>query len=397
MLASVVTSLNQQMIRLLLIDDNSGDRLLAIRVLQREFQDLEVAQVATGEEFRQALAEGNFDLVITDYRLGWSDGLTVFRAIKACYPECPVIMFTDSGTEEVAVEAMKAGLDDYILKSGKHSSRLPIAVRTSLQLAQERFERKQTEAALQESQAQIESLNKLHRMKDEFLSTISHELRTPVANMKVAIQMLRLTADEERRNRYLDILQSECDREAALINDLLDLQKAESSPPPLLVNEVVNLQTWLPAIIQPFETRTHNYQQILKTSIPCDLPDMVVDCDQLARVLAELLNNACKYTPSQRVIQFQVQYLPTFEVIEFQVQNQAEIPAKELPHIFEKFYRIPNSDPWRQGGTGLGLALVEKLIDQMQGRIHVTSRNGWTTFLVHLPIAYSGANHQPFP
>lgn len=385
------------MVRLLLIDDSQSDRLLAMRVLNRELRDLEITQVATDEDFRQALTENNFDVAITDYQLRWSDGLTVFRVIKSCYPDCPVIMFTDSGSEEVAVEAMKAGLDDYILKSGKHSARLPIAVRTSLQLARERAERKQAEAALQESQAQIESLNKLHRLKDEFLSTVSHELRTPIANMKMAIQMLKLTLDEKRRSRYLEILQAECDREADLINDLLDLQKSENATNSKPSTELVNLQTWLPLMVQPFKTRTQEYQQPLKVFIPQDLPIMTVNRDRLARVLVELLNNACKYTPAQQAIEFHVQYLPTSQMMEFKVCNQAEIPAKELPHIFEKFYRVPNSDPWKQGGTGLGLALVERLVEQLQGKINVQSQAGWTTFLIHLPIEYSATVHQPMP
>lgn len=389
MIASVLTRLNQQMIRLLLIDDNQGDRLLAIRVLQRELQDLQIAQVGTEDDFRRALAEANFDLVITDYRLGWSDGLTVAKVIKSSCPDCPVIMFTDSGNEEVAVAAMKAGLDDYILKSGKQAARLPIAVRTSLQRAQERTERKQAEAALQQSHAQIESLNRLHRLKDDFLSTVSHELRTPVANMKMAIQMLKLTSDEERRNRYLEILQTECDREAALINDLLALQKAENASISDPSSKLVNLETWLPSIIQPFQTRAQQQHQRVEIFISQNLPLITVDQDRLARVLVELLNNACKYTPAERIIQFHVQYLKSSEIIEFKVQNQAEIAAKELTHIFEKFYRVPNSDPWKQGGTGLGLALVEKLVEQMQGKISVKSQAGWTTFLIQIPTNHS--------
>ena len=69
----------------------------------------------------------------------------------------------------------------------------------------------------------------------------------------------------------------------------------------------------------------------------------------------------------------------------FTISNSAEIPAAELPHIFEKFYRVPNANPWQQSGTGLGLALVQKLLEQMQGTIKVESSRGWTTFTVELP------------
>ncbi|MFN6570430.1 response regulator [Dendronalium sp. ChiSLP03b] len=123
------------MLRILLIDDNPNDRLIAVRQLKREFADLKVEQVAIADELAQALERGQFDLVITDYQLRWSNGLEVLRAIKARCPDCPVIMFTNSGTQEVAVEAMKSGLDDYVVKSPQHYVRLSAAVRSALERA----------------------------------------------------------------------------------------------------------------------------------------------------------------------------------------------------------------------------------------------------------------------
>ncbi|HEY9669197.1 MAG TPA: PAS domain S-box protein [Coleofasciculaceae cyanobacterium] len=137
------------MYRILLIDDNPEDRLLILRELNREFSEIEVQEVIETEGFNQALNTGNFELVITDYQLRWNDGVTVLRDIKSCYPNCPVIMFTDSGDQEIAVEAMKAGLDDYIVKSPKHYIRLPIAVRQVLQQAESRRTTERLEMRLQ--------------------------------------------------------------------------------------------------------------------------------------------------------------------------------------------------------------------------------------------------------
>jgi len=120
-------------LRILLIDDNPHDRALVIRELRREFPDLHVDQVIDAEGFDRALQTGGFDLVITDYQLHWSDGLFVLRAVKPSYPGCPVIMFTGTGSEEIAVQAMRAGLDDYVLKSPKHFVRLSAAVRSALE------------------------------------------------------------------------------------------------------------------------------------------------------------------------------------------------------------------------------------------------------------------------
>jgi len=138
-----------EILRILMIDDNPDDRLLAIRALRREFPDLQVEQISEAKGLAQALEAGDFDLVITDYQLRWSDGLAVLRAVKARYPDCPVIMFTATGSEEIAVEAMKNGLDDYVLKSPKHFIRLPAAVRLALKRAEDSIERKRAEARIE--------------------------------------------------------------------------------------------------------------------------------------------------------------------------------------------------------------------------------------------------------
>ena len=140
-----------QTLRLLLIDDNPDDRTLAVRELRRNFTDLEIIEVADSEGFNQALQAGGFDLVITDYQLRWTDGLTVLRTVKNCWPDCPVVMFTATGSEEVAVEAMKAGLHDYVLKSPKHFTRLPTAVRLALEQARQ-------QQALKEAETRYRSL-----------------------------------------------------------------------------------------------------------------------------------------------------------------------------------------------------------------------------------------------
>ncbi len=124
--------MNDQL-NILLVDDNPEDRALVIRELRRDFPNLLINQIADANHFARALESGEGDLVITDYQLRWSDGLAVLRAIKARWPDCPVIMFTGTGSEEVAVEAMKAGLDDYVLKTANQYARLPGAVQRAVE------------------------------------------------------------------------------------------------------------------------------------------------------------------------------------------------------------------------------------------------------------------------
>lgn len=125
-------------LKILLIDDDSNDRLLIIRNLKQEFQDVEITQITDENEFNSALEKENFNCVITDYVFYWSDGLSILRTIKKLEPKIPVIMFTGTGDEEVAVKAMKADLDDYIIKKPKHFQRLAISLKKTL----ERYEEK---------------------------------------------------------------------------------------------------------------------------------------------------------------------------------------------------------------------------------------------------------------
>ncbi len=231
----------------------------------------------------------------------------------------------------------------------------------------------------------MQELEQLNALKDDFLSTVSHELRTPMANIKMAIYMLRQFPLEKRQERYLDILANECTRETELINDLLDLQRLEARPAPA-AQEQIDLNEWLRSVVAPFQTRMQLRQQVFELNIAPSLPRLFTNRHGLERVLAELLNNACKYTPDHGIIGLTVLLLPNQPtIVQFRVSNPSHIPEGELPRIFDKFYRIPNADPWKQGGTGLGLALVKKLVEQLRGDITVASQAGITTFIVDIP------------
>jgi len=139
-------------LRFLVIDDNPDDRRLVKRELGREFAACEALEVSNRQELENILDEGGFDLVITDYQIRWADGLEVLRAVKSRYRDCPVIMFTGTGTEETAVEAMKSGLDDYVIKSPQHYLRLAMAVRRTLDRVRHLRELNRAEEARRESE-----------------------------------------------------------------------------------------------------------------------------------------------------------------------------------------------------------------------------------------------------
>jgi len=120
-------------LRLLILDDNPDDRMLARREIERHFPGCEVTEVGERTSLERAQEAGfPFDVVITDFQMRWTTGLDVLKRVKAHAPQLPVIMFTATGTQEIAVDAMKHGLDDYVIKSPRHYARLPVAVRTCL-------------------------------------------------------------------------------------------------------------------------------------------------------------------------------------------------------------------------------------------------------------------------
>ena len=141
-------------LHILIVDDNPDDRRLAARALATEFGGIELTEAIDSESLAEALESGSFDAVITDYRLRWTTGLDVLREVKERSSSTAVVMFTGTGTEDIAVEAMKSGLDDYVVKSPQHFARLPMAVRVSL----ERQRGRAAEAALQEREDRFRAL-----------------------------------------------------------------------------------------------------------------------------------------------------------------------------------------------------------------------------------------------
>lgn len=241
---------------------------------------------------------------------------------------------------------------------------------------------------------------RLNQLKNDFLSTVSHELRTPMTNIKMATQMLEISlkalgvlTDESTNpaKRYFKILHEEVQRETTLINDLLDLARLDAGTEPLNLT-IIALQYWIPHVVEPFVERIHSQQQTLELNIADHLPPLTTDLTYLERILAELVNNACKYTPAQETIALSAQLTPT--ALQICVTNSGvEIAAEECDRIFDKFYRIPNNDPWKHGGTGLGLALVKKLVEHLGASIYVESGDRQTSFIMEFELQPMDKKH----
>ncbi|MEM8637768.1 MAG: ATP-binding protein [Cyanobacteria bacterium P01_G01_bin.54] len=237
----------------------------------------------------------------------------------------------------------------------------------------------------QQLQEGLQRLAHLERRQDDFLNRLSESLRTPLTNMRVAIHMLQLRDPPGSRD-YLRILHTECEREIAFVDDLLNFQPLDEARFPKRL-DVLDLELWLPRLIDAFRLPIRQHKQRLSLEFEPNLPHIAVDRFYLQRILTELLGNACKFTleGGEIVIRvtLEVSVNPQPDFI-FTVRNQAEIPQEEQSRVFAKFYQIPQASP-TQGGTGLGLALVKLLAERMGGKVLLRSQGGWTDFSVYLP------------
>lgn len=258
-------------------------------------------------------------------------------------------------------------------------------------------------ARSQQLELQMQEMESLNRLKEDFLSTISHELRAPLANIQMATRMLTIVLDQldllaqssglsaTPISRYINILQKETEQELRLINDLLDIQRLQADTYPLELS-LIQLQTWLPRLAEPFRSRMAENQQTLHITIPSDLPNLWSDSHALARIVSELLNNACKFTPLGEGITVTARVQPRHGsdshpwVVLGVCNSGCSLPPEEQERIFDPFYRVPEIDRWKRGGTGLGLALAKKFTSLLGGCIEVHSTPEQICFHVFLPI-----------
>jgi len=223
------------------------------------------------------------------------------------------------------------------------------------------------------------------RMKDELVSTVSHELRTPLTGMQGFVElMLDRDYPREQRREFLGIVQKETFRLGRLIDDFLDLQRIEGGrlrydfaivQLPELVDESIRLFS-----AQPSAHRIY-------TDLDDNLPAVKADPNRLRQVLKNLLSNAIKFSePGSEIV---VSAVWTGTSLRLSVEDQGcGIPEKDLPHVFEKFYRVESFDAQVTGGSGLGLPIVQQIITDHGGTISVTSRPGeGSTFSFELPVA----------
>lgn len=392
--------------KILVIEDELPVRVNVVAMLKAEgFQVIAAEDGQAGVQTAQAHLP---DLIICDITMPKLDGFGVLETLQqnSATSMIPFIFLSAKSERSDFRRGMNLGADDYLTKPFTRNELLE-AVCTRLT----------KHAAVMELKHQLDEVQQSNLLKDDLMSAVAHELRSPLATMKMAIELLQITNDNQQRLSYLEVLQSTCNQEVELIENLLDLQRLEAN---VCGNqlEVVHLPTWIAAIVESFQMRAEQRQQMIEVRLCPTISSVVINRFGLERILTELLNNACKYTrPGGKIVvhafsqvamdepgslkrfnpcvqsgftdQFSANVkAPSLNLV---LSNEAEIPATALPHLFDRFYRVPQGDRWQQGGTGLGLSLVKKFVEQIQGNIQVDSRAGWTHFLVQIPTKLDAA------
>jgi signal transduction histidine kinase len=379
-------------IRILLVDDNPDDRMLAGRALQAGLTDAAIVEVTDPDSFGRVLDAGDFDVVLTDFQLKWTNGLSVLEAVRSRYTDRPVVMFTNTGSEQICAEAMRKGLHDYVLKKPGSYAKLPAAVLSAMDVVRMRRDllAKDVELArLLESEKRARlAAEEASRMKDEFLSTLSHELRTPLNVISGWTQILQLAPpSREELEEGLAIIARSVEQQTKLIADLLDMSRIVSGKLRLQLQQVLPSEAVDAAIDSVAHAAAAKSISIEKSYDPAAGPIMA-DPARLQQIVWNLLSNAIRFTSNHGKIRIAVKRVGAHDEIVVSDDGEGIDPAF-LPHVFDRLRPADNSITRRHGGMGVGLSMVKYLSEMHGGTVSVASegKGHGATFVVSLPIA----------
>jgi signal transduction histidine kinase/ActR/RegA family two-component response regulator len=221
------------------------------------------------------------------------------------------------------------------------------------------------------------------QMKSEFVSTVSHELRTPLASVLGFTELLLYKElKPERQKKYLTTIYQEAKRLTALINDFLDVQRMEAGKQ----SYEKKYEDIIPIIKSVIETNQVNSKEhSIKLINKANETIILCDKDKISQVFNNLISNAIKYSPDGGDVVLTV--FDEEEYLKVDIRDQGlGIPAEAIPNLFEKFYRIDNSDRRKIGGTGLGLAIVKEIVEAHEGNVGVrSSLKEGSTFTITFP------------
>ena len=376
--------MKEKALQVLLVEDNAGDARLLREMFSKERPDsFELTHLLRMSEAVIHLAKGGVDIILLDMGLPDGHGLDTVRRAHAVAPGVPVIVLTGLDDEALAAEAMKEGAQDYLIKGQIENRALPRALRHAIER-----HRMQTET----------DLIRTHQMqfKDEFLSHVSHELRSPLTAIYqfVTILLDKLAGELNlEQHEYLEIVLRNVKQLQSMINDLLEVTRVQAGK--LMIElQCTSVSDAIVYTVNTLQGAATAKGIALSSDMEGRLPSVCADPTRIRQILIILVDNAIKFTSANGTVKVQARVLeedPNFLVLEVS-DSGCGISPDMTERIFERLFQA--SDPALAGrkGLGLGLYICKELVTRQGGRIWARSAPGQgTVFSVTLPI-FSLAN-----
>lgn len=369
--------------RILVVDDDAT--MLEYCETGLRLAGYETTGVGSGARALKTIETREFDLVLTDLQMpGGVDGRGVVAGVKARRPETEVILMTAAPTLGTAIETLKSGAYDYLIKPFD-ADHLAATVRRCLEHRRLKRDLEGERALRKELDAAYKELQKVEELKEGFLSRVSHELKTPLSQLSMAIHLLE-GAEGEARARYAGAAKDGARKLERVILDLLafaDLQREQELGERKPVELEALLKGCVEAVRPLWEARK------LEVSVSFDGPARTsADAALLGKAFEHLLHNAVVFNrPAGKV---EVRGTKRGDNLVVTVSDTGEgIPEAERSRVFDSFYQIAHYLTRQVGGLGLGLALTRRIVESHGGHISIAaSKPGQgTTFEVLLPPA----------
>lgn len=366
----------------LIVDDTPDNlRLLSEMLLKQGYS---VRSAISGRAALMAIHTKGPDLILLDINMPQLNGYEVCRQIKAneSTREIPVLFLSAFNEAVDKVKAFQIGGLDYITKPFQVEEVLA-RVNTHLTLSRTQ---KELQQAKTDALRALEQEKELNRLKSEFIALVTHDFHTPLVSIQGYISLLRQNYPNlpiEIQHRYFNRIDVSVDHLMYLLEQVLLIGRSESGKLQCYPTQF-NLQEFCYELIESLQLQDDRH--LIEFSYQGNDTDVELDPALLRQILINLLNNAIKYSPTDRPIHLIAQCQEGAIVL--QVQDQGiGIPLEEQSHLFELFHRCSNVESVR--GSGLGLAVVKTCVDAHNGQIQVTSQVGeGTTVTVTFRSAY---------
>src|ERR1700723_664428 len=376
--------MKEKPLQVLLVEDNAGDVRLLREMFSKEKRDaFQLTHLLRMSEAETHLAKGGVDIVLLDLGLPDGHGVDTVRRAHAAAPGVPVIVLTGLDDEALAAEAMKEGAQDYLIKGQIENRALPRALRHAIER-----HRMQTEA----------DLIRIHQIqfKDEFLSHVSHELRSPLSAIRqfVTILLDGLAGElQPEQQEYMGIVLRNVKQLQSMISDLLEVTRVQAGK--LMIEpQCIAIGDAIAYAVDTLQGAASAKGITLSSDIVSPLPSVCADPMRMRQILIILVDNAIKFTPANGTVKVHARKSdvdPSLVVLEVS-DSGCGISPDMTERIFERLFQT--SDPSLEGrkGLGLGLYICKELVTKQGGQIWVKSALGQgSVFSVTLPI-FSLAN-----